>query len=69
MNEQQQLGITLLPFGVTTINTTVQSLFLMEGDAMCRLQETSDLESLRVNKEEVCSWPRTNGMERHCQTG
>lgn len=27
-------------------------------------QEASDLESLRVNKEEVCSWPRTNGMEK-----
>lgn len=58
MNEQQQLGITLLPFGVTTINTTVQSSwFLMEGDAMCRLQETSDLESLRVNMKKFVAGP------------
>lgn len=41
----------------------------MEGDAACTLQEPSDLESLRVNKEEVCCWPRTNRTRGLCQAG
>lgn len=41
----------------------------MEGDAACTLQEPSDLESLRVNKEEVCCWPRTNTTKGLCQPG
>lgn len=64
-----QVGIIWPPFGITTLNTTVLSPFPMEGDAACTLQEPSDLESLRVNKEEVCCWPRTNWTRGLCQAG
>lgn len=41
----------------------------MEGDAACALQEPSDLESLRANREEVRCWLRTNRTKGLCQAG
>lgn len=31
--------------------------------------EPLDLESLKVNKEEACNWPRSHRTERHDQAG